>query len=77
MRYCCIGYLDLTNLGLQAFLSISIDIISYSVLYCLCLLAGVVGFEPTNVGVKVLCLTTWLYPISVEQVLSLTQQHAL
>ena len=23
---------------------------------------GVVGFEPTHTGVKVLCLTTWLYP---------------
>ena len=25
-------------------------------------LAGVVGFGPTNVGVRVQCLTTWLYP---------------
>ena len=25
-------------------------------------LAGVDGFEPTNVGVKVLCLTAWRYP---------------
>ena len=26
------------------------------------LLAGVVGFEPTDVGVRVQCLTAWLYP---------------
>ena len=25
---------------------------------------GVAGFEPTSEGVKVLCLTAWLYPIS-------------
>ena len=25
-------------------------------------LAGVVGLEPTNAGVKVLCLTTWRHP---------------
>ena len=25
-------------------------------------LAGVVGFEPTDVGVRIQCLTTWLYP---------------
>ena len=31
--------------------------------------AGVAGFEPTNDGVKVRCLTSWLYPI----VMSLTQ----
>ena len=24
--------------------------------------AGIVGFEPTNAGVKVLCLATWRYP---------------
>ena len=24
--------------------------------------AGVVGFEPTDVAVKVLCLTAWRYP---------------
>ena len=24
---------------------------------------GVAGFEPANVGVKVLCLTAWRYPI--------------
>ena len=27
------------------------------------LLAGLAGFEPANVGVKVLCLTAWLQPI--------------
>ena len=26
-------------------------------------MAGVAGFEPTHDGVKVRCLTTWLYPI--------------
>ena len=26
------------------------------------ILAGVAGFEPANDGVKVRCLTTWLYP---------------
>ena len=26
-------------------------------------LAGVVGFEPTNVGVRVQCLTAWRHPI--------------
>ena len=30
-------------------------------------MAGVAGFEPANVGVKVLCLTTWQYP-NVEKV---------
>ena len=25
----------------------------------------VVGFEPTNAGVKFLCLTAWLYPYAV------------
>ena len=25
-------------------------------------MAGVAGFEPTNDGVKVRCLTAWLYP---------------
>lgn len=25
-------------------------------------MAGVVGFEPANAGVKVPCLTAWLYP---------------
>ena len=33
------------------------------------LLAGVVGFEPTDVGVRVQCLTTWLYPIGLHYVL--------
>ena len=27
------------------------------------MLAGVAGFEPTNSGVKVRCLTTWRHPI--------------
>ena len=27
-------------------------------------MAGVVGFEPTNVGVRVQCLTTWRRPIT-------------
>ena len=26
-------------------------------------LAGIAGFEPTSDGVKVRCLTAWLYPI--------------
>ena len=25
-------------------------------------MAGMAGFEPTNTGVKVLCLTTWRHP---------------
>ncbi len=28
-------------------------------------LAGVVGFEPTDNGVRVRCLTAWRYPIAV------------
>ena len=27
------------------------------------LMAGLAGFEPTHEGVKVPCLTAWLYPI--------------
>ncbi len=27
-------------------------------------MAGVAGFEPTSDGVKVRCLTAWLYPIN-------------
>ena len=30
------------------------------------LLAGMVGLEPTNAGVKVPCLTTWLHPNTKE-----------
>ncbi len=26
------------------------------------LVVGAAGFEPTSAGVKVLCLTAWLYP---------------
>lgn len=26
------------------------------------LMAGIAGLEPTPVGIKILCLTTWLYP---------------
>ncbi len=29
-------------------------------------LAGVAGFGPTNAGVKVLCLTAWLYPFEIN-----------
>ena len=29
-------------------------------------LAGVAGFEPTNVGVRVQCLTAWRHPIGLE-----------
>ncbi len=29
-------------------------------------LAGVAGFEPTNEGVKVPCLTAWLYPFNLS-----------
>ena len=28
------------------------------------ILAGVAGFEPTNAGVKVPCLTAWRHPIA-------------
>ena len=28
-------------------------------------MAGMAGFEPTNVGVKVRCLTTWLHPYTM------------
>ena len=31
-------------------------------------LAGVAGFEPTNKGVKVLCLTAWRYPYLVIKI---------
>ena len=27
-------------------------------------MAGMAGFEPTNTGVKVLCLTAWRHPIN-------------
>ena len=30
-------------------------------------LTGVAGFEPTHEGVKVPCLTAWLYPKKVEE----------
>ena len=30
--------------------------------WCYRQMAGVAGFEPTNAGVKVPCLTTWRYP---------------
>ena len=29
-------------------------------------LTGVAGFEPTHEGVKVPCLTAWLYPINIK-----------
>ena len=32
------------------------------VVYIILCLVGAAGFEPTNAGVKVLCLTAWLYP---------------
>ena len=40
-------------------------LIKSQVLYLLSywVMAGVAGFEPTNDGVKVRCLTAWLYPI--------------
>ncbi len=31
------------------------------------LLAGMVGLEPTNAGVKVPCLTTWLHPNGMDE----------
>lgn len=33
-------------------------------------LTGVVGFEPTNTGVKFLCLTTWRYPNNQHKALT-------
>ena len=30
-------------------------------------MAGVAGFGPTNAGVKVPCLTAWLYPIETPK----------
>ena len=30
-------------------------------------LTGVAGFEPTHEGVKVPCLTAWLYPKNMEE----------
>lgn len=29
------------------------------------ILAGVAGFEPTNTGIKIRCLTAWRYPIVI------------
>ena len=29
------------------------------------LMVGIAGFEPANDGVKVRCLTTWLYPSNI------------
>lgn len=42
-------------------------------------LAGVVGFEPTDAGVKVLCLATWLHPyiIGPFKVLPVTELEGL
>ncbi|CAI8875178.1 hypothetical protein EMIT07CA2_30002 [Brevibacillus sp. IT-7CA2] len=34
----------------------------YQLSYVRILMAGVLGFEPRNDGVKVRCLTAWLYP---------------
>ena len=31
------------------------------------ILAGVAGFEPTNAGVKVPCLTAWRYPTAGDK----------
>ena len=36
---------------------------------------GVVGFGPTNAAVKVLCLTTWRYPIVSAKLKFLTPQN--
>ena len=35
------------------------------------ILARVVGFEPTNDGIRIRCLTAWLYPISTDIVAQL------
>ena len=35
-------------------------------------LARVVGFEPTNDGIRIRCLTAWLYPISSIHCITLT-----
>ena len=35
----------------------------------LIILARVVGFEPTNDGIRIRCLTAWLYPISIAVIL--------
>ena len=37
-------------------------------------LARVAGFEPANDGIRIRCLTAWLYPISMDIV---TQVHGL
>ena len=51
--------------------------LSYWVIYCISLyeetehpgkdLAGMAGFEPTDKGVKVLCLTPWRHPIKAHE----------
>ena len=33
-------------------------------------MAGIAGFEPANDGVKVHCLTTWLYPKDYLSIIS-------
>ena len=40
-------------------------------------MAGVEGFEPSNAGVKVLCLTTWLHPSIEDRDYSLSLITAL
>ena len=39
-------------------------------------MAGVVGFEPANAGVKVLCLTIWRYPYEIRNERIITQKAA-
>ncbi len=45
-------------------------------------MAGVAGLEPTNDGIKTRCLTTWLYPNNILQMvrkerLELSRREAL
>ena len=36
-------------------------------LTCKLVLAGVAGFEPTNAGIKIPCLTAWRHPIAQKK----------
>ena len=46
----------------KIFLYYSIQTCTFQVQVCMLIVAGVAGFEPTNDGVRVRCLTAWRHP---------------
>ena len=58
------GYLDNINYIVHSFFSVPIDYDGFNWIKKNQNLAGVVGLEPTNGGIKTRCLTTWLHPKS-------------